>query len=125
MTTQYPYPNHTYSPNPETFSDVHQGPMGPAYWNFLTQPEHVLLMEGATLLRQPAIVILSERLVQAFGPDLGAAKAGKSFDRIKQTLGHMVKEVLASHGYTIEQTGVPVGRLGTVFATATRYRRGA
>lgn len=122
MTTRYPYPNQTYVQNPESFSDVYQGTNGPAYWAFLTRPENVLLLEGATLLRQPAIVILGHRLVAEFGTDLGASRAGKGFDRIKQALGKMVKDVLGSLGYEIDQTGVPVDRFGTVFATATRYR---
>ncbi len=122
MTTRYPYPNKTYVQNPESFLDVYQGTLGPDYWAFLTRPENVLLLEGATLLRQPAIVILGPRLVAEFGEDLGASRAAKGFDRIKQALGKMVKDVLESLGYEIEQSGVPVGRFGTVFATATRYR---
>lgn len=123
MTTTYPYGGQTFSQNPETFVDVYTGPMGADYWAFLTRPEHVLLLEGATLLRQPAIVILGPRLVRVFGPDLGAKRAGKGFQRIRQALGHMVKDVLASLGYEVEQMNVPVKRFGTVFTTATRYRR--
>jgi hypothetical protein len=121
MTTRFPYTAQLYTQNPESFADVYNGPLGSDYWDFLTRPEHVLLMEGATFLKQPAIVVLGPRLVQAFGPDLGAAKTGKTFDRTKQCLGHMVKDVLASLGYKIEQRSVPVDRFGTVFTTATRY----
>lgn len=121
MTTRFPYTAQLYTQNPESFADVYNGPMGAAYWDFLTRPEHVLLMEGATFLKQPAIAVLGPRLVQQFGPDLGAPKAGKTTDRIKQVLGHMVKDVLASLGYKIEQRSVPVDRFGTIFTTATRY----
>ena len=96
MTPRYPYPNQTYVQNPESFLDVYQGSLGPDYWAFLTRPENVLLLKGATLLRQPAIVILGHRLVAEFGADLGASRAGKGFDRIKQALGKMVKDVLES-----------------------------
>lgn len=46
------------------------------------------------------------RVEEEFGADLGAFRASKGFDRIKQALGKMVKAVLESLGYEIDQSGV-------------------
>jgi len=117
----YPYKKQTLVRNPGAFSDVYDSPLGARFWKFLTQPENVLLLEGATFLRQPAIVVLAPRLLAEFDRELRDGDAGKGADRLKQALGTMVRDIMVSLDYEIERSGVNVQRFGPPFVTATRY----
>ena len=83
----YPYKKQTLMQNPGAFSDVYDSPLGARFWKFLTQPENVLLLEGATFLRQPAIVVLAPRLLAEFDRELRDGDAGKGADRLSRPSG--------------------------------------
>lgn len=71
-------------------------------------------MKLATDLGFPAVAGVEEGLLRKFGEDV-------LDDRIKQMIGHMVRQVMERRGFVVDQTEV---RMNSVpFAKGTRYRR--
>ena len=106
MTTTY---------RPEHFKDIAETDLGSKLWVFLNQADNVLRMITASELDRPAVEAVAPYLEEEFGP------AAISADRVKQTIGHMIRQVLEEHGLQVDAQGLRV-RAGTVFSKATRYR---
>lgn len=87
---------------------------GGAIWAFLNEIENVVRMETATYLRRPAAEALSPSLLERFGEPIRE-------NRVKQMIGHMVRQVLEAKGYRIDRNSVRIGTPGNIFTTATRY----
>lgn len=102
----------TYDPG--RFSSTFAAQSGDALWAFLCQPENILRMETATYLGRPAIEPLSPFLLEAFGDHVRT-------DRIKQMLGHMVRQIMELRGYRLDQGNVKITRSGNIFTVASRY----
>jgi hypothetical protein len=98
------------------FSDVANTPLGRRLWSFLQQPENVLRLEVASELRHPAVEGIAERLVEEFGEEVRP-------DRVKQVVGHMVRQVLESRGFTLDAQGLRTRFGGGLFTRGSRYRR--
>ncbi len=99
-----------------SFSDLAGTPLGKAVWQFLNTEEALACLETTTFLRRPALEGLQPRLVAKFGDEIRA-------DRVKQMTGKMVREIMESRGYQLDQTGVRI-RVGDLFTSAARYRKG-
>jgi hypothetical protein len=100
---------------PEHFKDVAETDLGQRLWVFLNEPESVLRMVTASELDRPAVEAVAPYLEEQFGPDAIAP------DRVKQTIGHMIRQILEEQGLQVDAQGLRV-RAGTVFSKATRYR---
>lgn len=101
-----------YRPGP--FAAVAETQLGQALWEFLLEDATIRAMEVATDLGAPAVAGVEEGLLRRFGGDV-------LNDRIKQMLGHMVRQIMERRGYVIDQSEV---RLNSIpFAKGTRYRR--
>ena len=100
---------------PGSFSDLAGTPTGQALWRFLNNERSLDCLEITTFLRRPALEGLQPKLLAEFGDEIRA-------DRIKQMIGRMTRQVMESHGYILDQTGVRI-RVGDLFTSAARYRR--
>ncbi len=87
---------------------------GKEIWEFLVNPENLIRMETATYLSRPAIEPLSPFLLERFG-DLAKQ------DRMKQMMGHMVRQIMESRGYVLQQGNVKISSANSIFSRASRY----
>jgi hypothetical protein len=101
---------------PGSFKDLYERPLGQQLWPFLLLPENVAHMTTATRLGRPAAEGLEEVLLDRFGDVVFE-------DRVKQMIGHMIRQIMEANDYVIDMQNVKMG--GYPFARATRYvRRG-
>src|SRR5438067_909278 len=100
--------------NPEKFAALYASDLGQRLWAFLTRPENVARLETASELSKPAVEGIEEPLLEAFGEDVLA-------DRVKQMIGHMVRQILEHRGWALDQGDVKVQSVP--FMKAARYRR--
>ncbi len=87
---------------------------GKEIWEFLVDPKNLIRMETATYLSRPAIEPLSPFLLERFGE---RAKQ----DRIKQMMGHMVRQIMENRGYVLKQGNVKISSANNIFSRASRY----
>lgn len=102
---------------PGSFSDISSCQQGQALWEFLNTPEAIGILETTTYLRRPALEGLQDRLLAEFGDDIRG-------NRWKQMIGRMVRQIMESLGYQLDQTRVNI-RVGDLFASAARYTKRA
>ncbi len=88
--------------------------LGEKLWEFLNRTRNVDRMDTATDLGNPAVAGIEEQLLHEFGAEL-------LDDRVKQMIGHMVRQVMTDEGYEVEQKNVKIG--SALFSKGTRYRR--
>jgi len=100
----------------ERFKSTFENESGKEVWDFLVQPENVIRMETASFLSRPAIEPLSPLLLERFGERIRK-------DRIKQMMGHMVRQIMEHNGYILQQSNVKIGSADSIFARASRYAR--
>ncbi len=103
---------------PDKFANTFKNEAGQALWDFLNEPDNVLRMVTASYLGRPAVEPLSPALLQRFGPSIKRV-------RLKQMIGHMVRQVLEARGYRLDRSTVKITRVGNMFASGSRYVRAA
>jgi len=103
-----------YSYNPETFSTLYASPLGQRIWSFLIRPEIVARLGTASELGKPAVEGIEEQLLETFREDI-------LVDRVKQMVGHMVRQIMEHDGWILDQAEVKVQSVP--FIKAARYRR--
>jgi len=99
---------------PGRFVGTYEASDGTALWKFLNQPDNLVRMEAASYLGRPAVEPLSPGLVARFGK-------GIAEDRMKQMLGHMVRQILEGRGYRLDRSNVRINRDDNIFSSGTRY----
>ena len=97
-----------------TFRALAESPLGRSLWQFLNEPLTMTRMETATDLGKPAVSGIEEPLLNEFGERVVD-------DRVKQMVGHMVRQVMESLGYQMEQHNVTIG--SALFSKGARYGR--
>lgn len=100
--------------DPARFAGTYQLEHGREIWGFINEAENVVRMETATYLSRPAVEPLSPLLTVRFGNKVRG-------DRIKQMIGHMVRQVLERRGYRVDRNNVRISREGNIFTSGTRY----
>ena len=103
----------TYTPN--QFSDLYNSSFGKEIWKFLNEHDNIIRMITASDLQRPAVEPLSEVLLDRFGKNIKQ-------DRIKQMIGHMVRQIMESLNYELASGNIKV-RFGSVFNRASKYSR--
>ena len=88
--------------------------LGQKLWKFLNQERIVDRMDTATDLSSPAVAGIEEQLLNEFKENL-------LDDRVKQMIGHMVRQVMEAEGYEVEQQNVKIN--SALFSKGTRYRQ--
>ena len=105
----------------KNFSDMFNdtNTLGQEIWDYLNTEEIWIRLELTTQLRHPAVEGIGDKLLEKFGSVLN--KGNPKFDRYKQMIGHMVKEIMEKHGYIIWQKGVRCRKKTELFVFATKY----
>lgn len=96
------------------FSGTANTPLGRQLWAFLNSDEMLHAMEVASDLGQPAVAGIEEALLKKFDSAVLS-------DRIKQMIGHMVRQIMEREGFIVDQNDVKMNSVP--FAKGTRYRR--
>ncbi|MFK7941091.1 MAG: hypothetical protein AB8B82_17055 [Roseovarius sp.] len=99
---------------PDKFANTFHHAGGAAIWAFLHRPDIMLRMETACYLRRPAVEPIALALLAEFG---GAITQR----RIKQMIGHMVRQILELKGYRLQHSAVRITRAGNPFFSGSRY----
>ena len=100
--------------NPEKFASLYKSDVGQRIWSFLARPDVIARLETASELGKPAVEGIEEQLLEAFRQEALA-------DRVKQMVGHMVRQILEQRDWVLDQTDVKVQSVP--FSKAARYRR--
>ncbi|MCB0637362.1 MAG: hypothetical protein KDC54_12125 [Lewinella sp.] len=100
--------------DPGRFTDVSDTPIGKKLWAFLNKPETVASLEVASDLGKPAVCGIENTLLEEFAEDILE-------DRIKQLTGHMIKQIMESRGYVVDQNNVSIRSVP--FTKGTRYKK--
>ena len=103
--------------DPQQFRNIHETEYGQAIWHFLLQPDNVIRMQTATYLARPAVEPLSPGLRAEFGEEVEE-------DRVKQYIGHAVRQIMEACGYHLDRQGMRITR-DNLFTSASRYRSDA
>ncbi|MBV5305129.1 MAG: zinc ribbon domain-containing protein [Desulfobulbaceae bacterium] len=103
---------------PGKFSDLACLTLGKDLWNFLNQQDNIIRMETAIDLGKPAVEAVARELVEKFGDDVRV-------DRVKQLIGHMVRQIMESRGFQLDAQNVKVLQDRRLFKKASRYVDGA
>lgn len=112
------------------FKAIIETNFGQEFLDFLREEKTIVMMTTATYLSRPAIEALVPALEERFGKQLKAIQDGSNnpenidYDRLKQTMGHMVKVIMEEQGYMIDQNNVKIPEnRNTIFSRATRYKK--
>src|ERR1700744_2857799 len=87
--------------SPDKFASLYATDLGQRIWSFLTTPENVARLETASELSKPAVEGIEEQLLAEFREEVLA-------DRVKQMVGHMVRQILEQRDWVLDQSDVKV-----------------
>jgi hypothetical protein len=99
---------------PGVFAQLYESQLGQEIWALLNKKETIASLETASRLGKPAVEGIEEQLLEGFGAEVLA-------DRVKQMIGHMVRQILEHRGWILDQSEVRVSSVP--FIKATRYRQ--
>ncbi|MFG1209568.1 hypothetical protein V5F79_27375 [Xanthobacter flavus] len=99
---------------PQNFRDIAGTPLGRALWEYLIKPESQIMMLTAAFLGRASVEPVAPHLLYEFGDQLSEA-------RIKQFIGHMVKQIMVALGYEVDRLGLRITR-DSLFTSGARYR---
>lgn len=100
--------------NPEKFASLAATELGRRIWSFLNTDDIVARLETASQLGKPALEGIEDQILLEFGCDVMA-------DRVKQMIGHMVRQVMENRDWVLDQSDVKVQSIP--FTKASRYTR--
>ena len=101
-----------------SFADLYETDLGSRLWQFLTEGDNFIRMETASYLSRPALEPVQPFLIQKFGSEVLNDKN----NRLKQMMGHMVRQIMEHHGYKLDQTDQKL-RNNDLFSRASRYTK--
>lgn len=84
-------------------------------WEFLNEHENIIRMETACELGRPAVEAVASRLINKFVNELK-----DNNHRIKQMIGHMVRQIMERQGFQLDSQNMKV-RTGGLFSKGSRY----
>ncbi|RYY80948.1 MAG: hypothetical protein EOO69_00605 [Moraxellaceae bacterium] len=114
----------SYNFQSKNFKELFETPYGQELWNFLNTEASICRLQTASDLRKPALLGIEKHLLKAelIDPSSSVSHEDKAlYDRTKQMLGAMVRQVLEHNGYEFETDNVrtPTSK---IFKTASLYR---
>lgn len=104
------------------FVQLAESDFGKKLWVFLNEYETFIRMETATRLKRPAVEGIADELIIKFNEEIKNL-SNSDYLRVKQMIGHMVKQVMASHNYHVFMKNVRVIS-SNLFSKGTRYIKG-
>jgi len=137
MVVRHPYSGINFVYEPGTFSNISDTPLGKEFWEFLLQPHILRSLEIAGRLGIAPVSAISDELLAVYGDspkgdtpreqlDRGLATRFPgdpqiSFDRTKQMLGHMIRQVMYCLGFQLRSKNSPAKDPLGIFSTSARY----
>ena len=114
----------TYSFQSKTFKELFETPYGQELWAFLNTESSIIRLQTASDLRKPALLGVEKQLLTAGLMDSSTSVSLEDkalYDRTKQMLGAMVRQILENNGYEFESDNIrtPTSK---IFKTASLYR---
>ncbi|MFM2331246.1 MAG: hypothetical protein RIQ74_66 [Pseudomonadota bacterium] len=113
--------------NSKNFVELYQTTQGQQLWQFLNTEKAIIQMKTASDLNKPALLgiekdLLRSGLMQTKEQIESLGIDGKIYDRTKQMLGAMVRQVMESEGYKLHSKNMRVVTSSKIFYAATLYR---
>lgn len=100
--------------DPWKFIKLAESNLGKQLWFFLIEHDNIIRMITATELKKPAVKALTNHLLERFGEQVKEM-------RVKQMIGHMVKQIMIANEFEIDKRNVLVN--DGLFNKASRYRK--
>ena len=101
---------------PDKFAAAFQHLDGAQLWTWLHHDDVILRMETACYLRRPAVEAISQQLHAAFPQVLASIK-------MRQMIGHMVRQILESRGYHLDRSNVRIKQRSNLFHFGSAYSK--
>ncbi|HIQ33074.1 MULTISPECIES: hypothetical protein [Acinetobacter] len=113
--------------NSKNFVELYQTLQGQELWRFLNTEKAIIQMKTASDLNKPALLgiekdLLRSGLMQTKEQIESLGIDGKIYDRTKQMLGAMVRQIMESEGYKLHSKNMRVVTSSKIFYAATLYR---
>lgn len=108
-----------------TFANIYKTELGQQLWMFLNEPVSVARMQAVSDVGKPALLGIDNLLISDFQFSERASVTEKDkpqFDRLKQMLGAMVRQVMESRGYKLQSNNVKTPS-SKVFYSASLYTK--
>ena len=102
--------------NSGKFSDLAELQLGKDLWKFLNEKENIIRMELATEFNKTAAESVSKPLLDKFGSDV-------EVNRVKQMIGHMIRQIMENKGYEMGSQNIKV-TIKRLFSKASKYKDG-
>jgi phage baseplate assembly protein W len=94
---------------------------GPKLWSFLNDPISIARMQAVSDVGKPALLGVERGLINEFKIHAWADAEGKAkYDRLKQMIGAMVKQIMERTGYRLKSSNVKVPT-STIFYSTSLY----
>ncbi len=103
---------HQQKYEPSSFAALAGTELGENLWQFLLQETIVSRLETATDLGSPAVAGIEGPLLEEFSEKV-------LNDRVKQMIGHMVRQIMEAKQYEVEKQNVTIR--SALFSKGTRY----
>ncbi|MCB1657953.1 MAG: hypothetical protein KDI39_06970 [Pseudomonadales bacterium] len=108
----------------KTFSDIYQSSKGQEIWDFLNEAISINRMAAVSDVGKPALLAIESLLIKKgfiSERDSVSGEHKAQFDRLKQMLGAMVRQVMENNGYQLHSNNVKVPN-SKVFYSASSYK---
>jgi hypothetical protein len=105
--------------------DLYASLLGQQLWRFMNEPISIKCMQVATYLGKPALLGIEEDLLAKFGvQERGQVTEAdkRQYDRLKQMLGQMARQVMEHNGYKHKASNVKTPN-SRIFYSASLYER--
>lgn len=109
----------------KTFTELYESEQGQEIWEFLNSIVAVERMKAVSDVGKPAVLGIDNHLINDFAmPErANVTEENKArFDRLKQMIGAMVRQVMEHHGYKLHSNNVKVPS-SKVFYSASLYKK--
>jgi hypothetical protein len=90
-------------------------------WEWLNERDQIIRMQTASDLKRPAVQPLIKFLLVKFAGRINPVKKDERF-KIKQMMGHMIRQVMEENGYEHDAYNVLVNDEYDYFSKASRYK---
>ncbi|HQW54385.1 MAG TPA: hypothetical protein PLU69_10625 [Acinetobacter sp.] len=109
----------------KTFGALYATEQGQRIWRYLNEETSVIRMMAVSDVGKPALLAVESRLISDFGvfERENVTEENKAqFDRLKQMIGAMVRQILEYYGYKLHSNNVKVPS-SKVFYSASLYKK--
>ena len=109
----------------KTFRSIYETEQGKKIWEFLKEEKSIDRMQAFSDAGKPALLAIEASLIDDFQVQERASVAKKDkaqFDRLKQMLGAMVRQVMDANCYKLQSNNIKTPN-SLIFFSASRYTK--